>query len=100
MEDWPQNWLISVSNESLNNPPAPGSSRGGAGSGGLASELANVSKYRMNCVFKSSLEPVTLHHYSLYKELINYMYKGQSINTRKSAAISTPFDQKLLNCNT
>ena len=32
-------------NESLNNPPTPGSSRGGVGSGGLASELANISKY-------------------------------------------------------
>ena len=42
--DWPQSWLTSVSNESLNNPPVPGSSRGGAGSGGLASELANISK--------------------------------------------------------
>ena len=32
-------------NESLNNPPTPGSSRGGGGSGGLASELANISMY-------------------------------------------------------
>ena len=32
-------------NESLNNPPTPGSSRGGGGSGGLASELANISMF-------------------------------------------------------
>lgn len=30
-------------NESLNNPPTPGSSRGGGGTGGLPSELANIT---------------------------------------------------------